>query len=141
MILTPEELKLIKDQEFLLTKIKVTAKIRSILLDTKTSLTEEFERGEILLPDEHTFTPGKISKGENYLGLPYQVLDFPASFHKKQVFAFRTMFWWGNFFSVTLHIQGTSLDMYRKKIIENIKPPGKSACFYWNWGDPMAVSL
>ena len=38
MILSPEELKLIKDQEFLLKKIKIIAKIRSILLETKASL-------------------------------------------------------------------------------------------------------
>ncbi|MDQ6763297.1 MAG: hypothetical protein M3015_11820, partial [Bacteroidota bacterium] len=50
---------------------------------------------------------GKISKGENYMGLPYAILDYPAVFKKENVFAIRTMFWWGNFFSITLHISGS----------------------------------
>ena len=35
----------------------------------------------------------KIAKGENYLGLPYVILDYPRIFGKEDVFAFRTMFW------------------------------------------------
>lgn len=49
---------------------------------------------------------GKISKGENYLGLPYAILDYPAVFERDNIFAIRTMFWWGNFFSITLHVSG-----------------------------------
>lgn len=48
----------------------------------------------------------KISKGENYNGLPYLILDYPAIFGRKNIFAVRTMFWWGNFFSVSLHLSG-----------------------------------
>ena len=48
----------------------------------------------------------KISKGENYQGLPYVVLDYPRIFGKEDVLAIRTMFWWGHYFSVTLHLKG-----------------------------------
>jgi len=48
----------------------------------------------------------KISKGENYEGLPYVIMDYPAYFSKENIFAIRTMFWWGNFFSVSLHLSG-----------------------------------
>ena len=51
---------------------------------------------------------GKISKGENYNGLPYVILDYPASFSKEKILAVRTLFWWGNFFSIALHISGES---------------------------------
>jgi hypothetical protein len=51
-------------------------------------------------------TTAKISKGENYQGLPYLILDFPRLFNKEDIFAIRTMFWWGNFFSITLHLSG-----------------------------------
>jgi hypothetical protein len=30
------------------------------------------------------------------------------------------MFWWGNFFSFTLHLEGIALDQYRKTIVDNI---------------------
>ena len=52
---------------------------------------------------------GKISKGENYLGLPYVILDYPAFFQKDSILAIRSMFWWGNFFSITLHIAGEKM--------------------------------
>jgi hypothetical protein len=51
----------------------------------------------------------KISRGENYNGLPYIILDYPATFSKENIFAIRTMFWWGNFFSISLHLSGESL--------------------------------
>lgn len=48
----------------------------------------------------------KISRGENYGGLPYLVLDFPRQFDSLNIFAIRTMFWWGHEFSSTLHLTG-----------------------------------
>ncbi|HET6768624.1 MAG TPA: hypothetical protein VFH08_14530, partial [Chitinophagaceae bacterium] len=39
-------------------------------------------------------------------GLPWLVLDNPRHFQHNNIFAIRTMFWWGNFFSVTLHLSG-----------------------------------
>jgi len=49
---------------------------------------------------------GKISKGENYQGLPYWVLDFPRKFDNENVLALRCMIWWGNEASCTLHLGG-----------------------------------
>ncbi len=48
----------------------------------------------------------KISKGENYQGLPYVMLDYPRLFGRDDVLAIRTFFWWGHSFSVTLHLKG-----------------------------------
>lgn len=54
--------------------------------------------------------PGsKITRGEKYKNLPYVILDYPAFFVKENIFAIRTMFWWGNFFSISLHLSGESL--------------------------------
>jgi hypothetical protein len=54
----------------------------------------------------------KISKGENYLGLPYVMLDYPRLFTREHVLAIRTMFWWGHYFSVTLHLKGWMQEMF-----------------------------
>ena len=35
----------------------------------------------------------------------------------KDIFAIRTMFWWGNFFSITLHLSGIYKTMFAQKII------------------------
>jgi hypothetical protein len=49
----------------------------------------------------------KISKGENYLGLPYTILDYPRIAKDGDLFFIRSMFWWGNFFSSTLQLSGS----------------------------------
>ncbi|HLZ88375.1 MAG TPA: hypothetical protein VKQ52_14065, partial [Puia sp.] len=40
------------------------------------------------------------------------MLDYPRWFGREDVFAIRTMFWWGNTFSTTLHLKGRYKDLY-----------------------------
>ena len=65
------------------------------------------------------FVPGdpKVSRGENYRGLPWVMLDYPRVFGREDVLAIRTMFWWGHGFSVTLHVKGKYLSMYLPVIL------------------------
>ena len=58
------------------------------------------------MPETAQKISGKISAGENLKGLPYLVLDNVRIFNRNDVYAFRTLFWWGNFFSYTVHISG-----------------------------------
>jgi hypothetical protein len=62
----------------------------------------------------------KISRGENYRNLPYVILDYPRKFARDDVFAFRSMFWWGHFFSYTLHLQGHSLTEFRPYLLDTL---------------------
>lgn len=94
--LSPEELALITDSSWILTKNAAMAKVVAFFA----GLSEEMK---LLWP--HPTTP-KISKGENYNGLPYVVLDYPRLFGREDVLAVRTLFWWGHYFSVTLHLKG-----------------------------------
>lgn len=66
------------------------------------------------------FASGKISRGENYRGLPYLILDHPAHFKIDDIFACRTMFLWGEFFSVTVHLQGYWLKEFHTSLYEII---------------------
>jgi len=74
---------------------------------------------------EYTLPPNwdtpKISRGENYMGLPYVILDQPRLFSREHILAIRTMFWWGNYFSVTLHVKGYMLDMFQVVISRHVK--------------------
>src|ERR1700743_3182070 len=54
----------------------------------------------------------KISRGENYRGLPWVMLDYPRVFGREDVLAIRTMFWWGHGFSVTLHLKGKYQELF-----------------------------
>ncbi|MEJ7912302.1 MAG: hypothetical protein WKF70_04050 [Chitinophagaceae bacterium] len=91
---------LMRNANIILTKNALQEKIISLLQVT--------QRKMLNAPVTLSFTtlPPKISKGENYRGLPYMVLDYPRSFQGNNIMIFRTMFWWGNFFSTTLHVSG-----------------------------------
>ena len=99
------ETELMCNAEFILTKNKVLEKVKVLLehlqSDMQTSLSSRFRK-----TDKQLGTP-KISRGESYLGLPYLILDFPRVFGQENILAIRTMFWWGNFFSITLHLAGS----------------------------------
>lgn len=62
----------------------------------------------------------KLTRGENYQGLPYMILDYPAVFDKTDVFAVRTFFWWGNYFSLTLHLKGRYQKQYLRAVLGGI---------------------
>jgi len=44
------------------------------------------------------------------------MLDYPRYFGKEEVFAIRTLFWWGHAFSVTLHLKGRYKELYEPVI-------------------------
>ncbi len=119
MYLTEKELLILQDTDFLLTKATVLEKINELLGQTRKELKESVENSNFSFPNGIDLLNGKISKGENYKNLPYMVLDYPALFTTKTVFAYRTMFWWGNFFSATLHLEGMELNYYRNSTINN----------------------
>lgn len=121
MKLTNKELSLIQDSDFLLTKVKIISKIFRLLENTENNLREIINNTTFKFPLGTKIKYGKISKGEAYLNLPYLILDYPTLFSNADIFAYRTMFWWGNFFSATLHLQGESLKIFRNKIIDNYK--------------------
>ena len=102
-----------KDIDFLLTKHMILEKVKDMFSEIREQLNQPFHN----IPFD---SPGKISKGENYRQLPYLVLDYPADFNSEHIFTFRTMFWWGHFFSATLHLQGDYLLKYRATVEKNL---------------------
>lgn len=110
--LSPEEMELVKNKEWILTKHIITKKIFEMFGELNEMIKKEAEPFNYLFPDNIKYQNGKISKGENYQLLPYVILDYPSFFWKDRVFAIRTMFWWGNFFSVTLHLSGSHKQKY-----------------------------
>jgi len=118
---TPTELQTLHNTKFFLVKESATEKVQHLFSDVRDEIKSEIKKRKIVFPKEVDASMGKIFRGENYLGLPYLVLDYPKHFSKNSVFAFRTMFWWGNFLSCTLHLQGKALDEKRNLLIQNWK--------------------
>ena len=114
IVLSDKELGLVTNTDWILTKQGIILKVYELLNDCIADINSAIHPESIFhsaIPAE----PPKISKGENYLGLPYATLDHPRSFGN-DIFAIRTMFWWGNFFSITLHIAGKYKDLLEEKI-------------------------
>jgi len=101
-----KELSLLSNVSILTYRETAYKKVNKIMREVKDTLAPKVASLQYLLPDDSLTTGGKISKGENLNGLPYLVLDYPRYRKGNDLLLFRTMFWWGNFFSVTLHLQG-----------------------------------
>lgn len=67
----------------------------------------------------------KLSKGEQYKGLPYRILDYPRIFNKDDVFACRTFFWWGHTFTFMIHLKGIYQQHYGNALLEAAYPDSK----------------
>jgi hypothetical protein len=117
------EAELLNNSDWVLTKNVIIKKAQRLLESVQQNVTDYVnQRSDIFPPETLSISP-KISKGENYRGLPWLMLDYPRYFNKENlpdrragIFAIRTMFWWGHYFSTTLHISGS----YKKKYAEAI---------------------
>ena len=134
LMLSDDELQLVTNTNWILTKRRVMEKIDQLLGSVAENQKLVIKNEKDWLPAEVVKSEPKIAKGENYLQLPYMLLDYPRCFDAENIFAVRTMFWWGNFFSVTLHLSGKYKEAFQQKIINNIEaaPPDIFICINEN---------
>ena len=110
--LSKNELELVTSSEFILTKNRIIEKVYNLFGVLSEIYKDILSRYSTVLPVETFKSSPKIYKGENYLNLPYVMMDYPRIFAKEDVFAIRSFFWWGNFFSITLHLSGKYFEMF-----------------------------
>ncbi len=127
--LSEKEAELVANTDWILTKNEILQKVKYLLGDLHSQQQIYLNTKTSVLPAEVTIKPAKISRGENYQGLPYLVLDYPRYFGRDDRFAIRTMFWWGNFFSVTLHLAGRYKKIYESKIESSFKALNEDSFF------------
>ncbi|OQP46732.1 hypothetical protein [Niastella populi] len=117
--LSAEELSLVQNAGWLLTKNTIIEKVFALFGDVAHQMRDNFDSRRGILPAEVLVPSPKISKGENYRGLPWVMLDYPRLFTRHDAFAIRTMFWWGHFLSVTLHLKGEYKKRYEQQLLNN----------------------
>ena len=127
---------ILRDVVFFTAKKRATGKISKIFAELRDEVKNVTKKSPVHFPERTDLQTGKLSKGENYQGLPYIILDFPKLFSKETVFAFRTMFWWGNYFSFHFHLSGTALELYKKNILTNISSLRSQNFFYCDSDSP-----
>lgn len=115
--LSQKEMELITNANWILTKNVILKKIDFFFSDLQIKQKEWLTQYHGQFPEDFLQSSPKISKGEYYNGLPYRMLDFPKIFNQSEILAVRTMFWWGHFFSSTIHLAGNYKTLYEKKII------------------------
>ena len=108
--LSETEMQLVTNSDWIFAKQEIIKKIYALFGELNEAMKKRLA-AHPYLPTEATTGIGKITKGENYLGLPYVILDQPSLFSKNDILAIRTMFWWGNYFSITLHVSGKYKEM------------------------------
>ena len=112
------EMELMNDADIILTKNVVLAKIKGILEGLQNEMVYEVQKKYEYFTNPLFSSSAKVSRGENYMGLPYLVLDYPRQFDSVNIFAIRSMFWWGHFFSSTLQLSGDYKTEFVGKIEE-----------------------
>lgn len=129
--LSAAEMELFGNPEIILTKNSIVQKTILLLQEVQeTLMNESSERGY------HFSTSPKISKGENYEGLPFIILDYPRIAEEQNLFFIRSMFWWGNFFSSTLQFSGSFKKQYIGNLKEAYKPLSDASYFIGINNDP-----
>ena len=118
--LLPGEMELVSSPDIILTKNAILQKIKLFFEGLQEKQLDILKDYSSQLPPEILKVSPKISRGENYKGLPWLVLDNPRFFQHNNIYAIRTMFWWGNFFSITLHLSGNNKTAFLKKLFVNI---------------------
>jgi len=124
IMLSEPELKIVQDSEQILTKHRIIQCVYKLYNIQVNNIKQVLHGIDLGLFSGIIESAPKISKGENYLQFPFVMLDYPAVFGK-DIFALRTMFWWGNFFSVTLHLSGKYKDHFAAKIINKFPEAAK----------------
>ncbi|MFT3932982.1 MAG: hypothetical protein QM726_05140 [Chitinophagaceae bacterium] len=113
--LSTEEMQLVSNSHWILTKHRIIEKVYHLFGNLSEQMQSALQVPGIL-PEAVLSLPPKISKGEQYEAMPYVVLDYPRYFTKEDVLAVRSFFWWGHYFSITLHLKGNYCKLYYKKI-------------------------
>lgn len=114
--LSHAEMQLMCNADVILTKNRVLQKVTALLQGVQEAQLEYQKGKETFLPEATFSVPPKISRGENYEGLPWLVLDYPRLFTRTDTFAIRTFFWWGRFFSSTLQLSGFYKSVFQQKL-------------------------
>jgi hypothetical protein len=118
--LSNAETEMMLSADIILTKNRVLEKIRLLLEEVQEHQLELIKEKD-LKANEIFSVPPKISRGENYLGLPWLILDHPRVSRNDELFFIRSMFWWGRFFSSTLHLSGRHKNLCEENVAASYK--------------------
>jgi hypothetical protein len=119
MTFSDTELAILNGKKYIDTKNRLLYQMNSTLQELRTNLAVDSKLWSI--DKDLLINSGKISRGENHKGYPYLVLDYPRNFAKSSIFSLRNLFWWGHFYSTTLHISGNQHTSYLEHLVKKTR--------------------
>ena len=115
-MLSTKERELVLNTDWILTKNAVIQKVYDLFGGLSLEYQDLLTNHHFSLPPEAQKHFPKISKGEQYEGLPWVMLDYPRYYTKSDSFGIRSFFWWGNFCSITIQLSGIHQQNYFESI-------------------------
>lgn len=117
-------------------KRQINQKIYALFEQLKLQLKDTEQHKQFIFPPGTDNSTGKISQGENYDSFPWVMLDFPKLFNKQEIFAFRTLFWYGHYFSFSLVLAGGVAAYFLPQIIKGRSILNGKGLFFTKFDDP-----
>jgi len=108
-LFSDNDLKIISSKDYIIRKNALLQSVNNTMLELERCISSTEIQN--IVPEIVKDKRGKISRGENYHGMPWMVLDAPALFEKKSILAFRHIFIWGHPLSINLHVSGEFMDI------------------------------
>jgi hypothetical protein len=130
------ELDFISDKTLFERKAEVTRRVIHHLSELQEKLMLLLLQHKNKLPENVLNSTPKISRGENYNGFPWLVLDFPRVFTTAEVFSFRTLFWWGHSWVLTFQLSGHYFHLNREVIFSGFSGFADKTCKIGLGNDP-----
>lgn len=115
-----DELNFISDKSFFERKTTINSKVIEQLNELQQKLNMLLKENSATVPVNVLQSSPKISRGENYKGFPWLILDYPRVFSTEDVFAFRTLFWWGHSWVLTFQLSGSFLKILHPSILMHL---------------------
>jgi hypothetical protein len=128
------EIEFMQNRDLFPWKRDVMSKIAHTLNEVKLEMIKQEIHKHPIFPIDADRTTGKLSRGENTLGQPWMILDFPRLFNKEQVIACRTLFAWSYPIQQILHINGKAFNNLNISDVDISKTDRiKVACHKEEW--------
>lgn len=118
--LSEDELQIVLNSDFILQKNKIIQDLIAYFQALGKEFQARLRETEFCRQNAIPLSNHKVSKGENYLGLPYIMLDIPRIFGKDDILAIRCFFWWGHFISISLLLKGDWQQKFEERIRKNL---------------------
>ncbi len=121
LILSPAELSVFTDPNFMPLKHSALGKIEKLLTTLRSEIAREIHPIAKRFPKGFDIQSGKLSRGENYKMYPYRVLDFPRALSGKNIFTFRSLVIWAHHCTFHLILAGEYKAFFQDHIIAHAK--------------------